>query len=682
MSIELITRINEVGANNLSSPSRNCLLLGKRIVGFGDDDTKILNYDRLYLANTGYNQPNYIEPIQLPAFSDGKSVLDYMKNLGFRVKYGQNNELKLTAPDTIIPNGSVTTLTFNNTPPAFSLLVSANAKGKITQNVSSSNAVVTGTILNVIYNTINGQTVGQIIISSVTGGTFSTTGNVTITSAINLTFPDPNGTDPIAMMAYWFYQTSLMLPQNIDGSPSAYISVLPQNASSITYSTTKAIAMNSPNSVTKIDDKTYDLLYDFETIGTSKIQIDENGNRYIKLKGAGLLPLSYINDNCKVIQNAITTNSKIEETSKSKKQSVTVANASGIYNGYSLNFIANQLIIHVINTNGSVFDTALAITISTTASPQNALQYLKGIDIRCVIPQYEITSKDYTQTHKDLFDELTVLNNGTQSLENHFLTFAVCGNISTLPPQMTNLGLTFNNPTYIFPQYPYLASFGDIQLNGSDENTKVGGASVACQVAYCIANQDLTSVNNEKSSIMGIELNLPVCSSANKPNFSYNQAWSKIAIEQGLLTLSPANTGNVVIDNSVTNQVYLPNTNVRSVEFQQAFVWSTVYLLRVVTAQVVITAITKTDNSGTKVISDKLLKDIQSALISEFQQLNNVGLLMNVALYASKITVYRNPNDPTIILIDAPAQIVPSLTAVLATINLYSASYNFNTQGA
>lgn len=672
MSITLITKVNEIGANNLSSPSRNCLLLGKRIVGLGSTPA---NYDRLYLANTGYNQPNYIEPIQLPAFSDGKSVLDYMKNLGFRVKYGQRNALILTAPDNVTPNGSITTLTFNTPPPQFSLLVSANAKGTITQGTASSNAIVTGTILNVIYNTINGQTVGQIIVSGITGGTFLTTGNVTITSSINLTFPDPNGTDPIAMMAYWFYQTALVQPQNIDGSPSAYISVLPQPASSIQYN--EPIAMNVPDVAPVMVGNTCDLKYNFTSITSDP----ENGNRYIEIKGAGLLPLSYINNSCIVLQANTSTESLSDESKKFKQANATTG-GSGVYNGYSIDFVAKQLIIHVINTT-SDFQVLGAITISVSDSPQNALQYLKGIDIRCAIPQYEITSKDYvTQTHKDLFDELAVLNNGAQSLENHFLTFAVCGNISTLPPQMTNLGLTFNNPTYIFPQYPYIASFGDVQLDGVDANTKVGGASIACQVAYCIANQDLTSVNNEKSSIMGIELNLPVCSSANKPNFSYNHAWSLIATEQGLLTLSPANTGNVVIDNSVTNQVYLPNTNVRSVEFQQAFVWCTVYLLRVVTAQVVITAITKTDNSGTKVISDKLLKDIQSALISEFQQLDNVGLLMNVALYASQITVYRDPNDPTIILIDAPAQIVPSLTAVLATINLYSASYNFNTQGA
>lgn len=668
MSIELITRINEVGANNLSSPSRNCLLLGKRIVGVGTP-TEILNYDRLYLANTGYNQPNYIEPIQLPAFSDGKSALDYMKNLGFRVKYGQKNVLVLTAPDTVIPNGSVTTLTFNNPPPQFSLLVSANAKGTITQNVGLI-PNFNGTILNVIYNTIDSQTVGQIIIS--TSDTFNITDNVTITSSINLTFPDPDGTDPIAMMAYWFYQTALVQPQNIDGSPSAYISVLPQPASSIQYDA--PIAMNKPDAITAIGTTNYDLAYNFTTISTDA----ENGNRYIAIKGIGLLPLSYINDGCKVIQNQPVA---VEEQTKNKKL-VADTVVSGIYNGFSIDYVAKKIIIHVISSSG-VFDAINAISISVSDSPQNALQYLKGIDIRCVVPQYEITSKDYvTQTHKDLFDELAVLNNGAQSLENHFLTFAICGNISTLPPQMTNLGLTFNDPTYIFPQYPYIASFGDVQLNGSDENTKVGGASIACQVAYCIANQDLTSVNNEKSSIMGIELNLPVCSSANKPNFSYNQAWSKIAIEQGLLTLSPANTGNVVIDNSVTNQVYLPNTNNRSIEYQQIFVWSTVYILRIVTAQVVITAITKTDNSGTKTISPKLLKDIQSALISEFQQLDNVGLLMNVALYASQINVYEDPNNATVILIDAPAQIVPSLTAVLATINLYSASYNFNTQGA
>lgn len=667
MSIELITRINEVGANNLSSPSRNCLLLGKRIVGFGTP-TEIKNYDRLYLANTGYNQPNYIEPIKLPAFSDGKSVLDYMKNLGFRIKYGQNNILVLTAPDIVTINGSVTTLTFNNPPPQFSLLVSANAKGTITQDVINNSSVLNGAILNIIYNTINNQIVGQIIIS--TSDIFTTTGNVTITSSINLTFPDPDGTDPIAMMAYWFYQTALVQPQNIDGSPSAYISVLPQSVSSIQYD--EPIVMNKPNSVTVIGTTNYDLAYNFDAIST------ENGNRYIAIKGIGLLPLSYINDDCQVIQ---TQPVAVEEQTKNKKLIADTV-ASGIYNGYSIDYVAKKIIIHVINSSG-VFDAINAISISVSDSSQNALQYLKGIDIRCVIPQYEITSKDYvTQTHKDLFDGLAVLNNGAQSLENHFLTFAVCGNISTLPPQMTNLGLTFNNPTYIFPQYPYIASFGDVQLNGKDENTKIGGASVACQVAYCIANQDLTSVNNEKSSIMGIELNLPVCSSANKPNFSYNQAWSQIATEQGLLTLSPANTGNVVIDNSVTNQIYLPNTNVRSVEFQQIFVWSTVYLLRVVTAQVVITAITKTDNSGTKTISPKLLKDIQSSLISEFQQLNNVGLLMNVALYANQINVYEDPNNPTVILIDAPVQIVPSLTAVLATINLYSASYNFNTQGA
>jgi hypothetical protein len=201
-------------------------------------------------------------------------------------------------------------------------------------------------------------------------------------------------------------------------------------------------------------------------------------------------------------------------------------------------------------------------------------------------------------------------------------------------------------------------------------------------VAYCIANQDLTSTNNEKSSIMGINLNLPVCSQANIPNFSYNNKFSNIAAEQGLLTLSPNNIGGVVIDKSVTNQIYLPNTNVRNMEFQQIFVWLTVYEIKKIVAETVEVVIIKSDNSGTKVISDLLLSQLQTAIISKFQILENVGLLMNVNLYASQITVTRDINNPTIILIDAPAQIVPSLTAVEATINLYSASYNFNTQGA
>jgi hypothetical protein len=661
MSFNFIQKINEIAPNNISSPSRNVLLLGKRLVG--------TNNGRVYLSQPMYDRPNYLEPIFLPSFSDGKSALDYMKKLGFRVKFGQTNTLQMTAPSKVETNGTIITLTWNVVPSKFSLLVSAQSKGTATQGS------INGNILGIGYNQINGQTVGQILLS--TAGVFNTTDPVNVVSFLNLIFPDPNETDPIACMCFWFYQTAILQPQNIDGSPSAVLSVLPQNATSASY--VDAVAMANPDSVVGND-----LLFNYTNIQTDPI----NGNQYIDIQGAGLLPLTYLNDFCKVIQDQTVptlSNDQLDKnnTKLKNKSDIGATLVSAIYNGYSIDTIAKKLIIHTLGTTGEAFNTTKAISISVSDVPQNVFGYLKNIDIRAVVPQYEIKSANYvTQTHVDIFDGIAGLNNGEQALENHFLTFAVCGNISTLPPQMTNLALNFNNYSYIFPQYPYVPSFGDIQLNGAEENTKVGASCVASQVAYCIANQDLTSTNNEKSSIMGINLNLPVCSQANIPNFSYNNKFSNIAAEQGLLTLSPNNIGGVVIDKSVTNQIYLPNTNVRNMEFQQIFVWLTVYEIKKIVAETVEVVIIKSDNSGTKVISDLLLSQLQTAIISKFQILENVGLLMNVNLYASQITVTRDINNPTIILIDAPAQIVPSLTAVEATINLYSASYNFNTQGA
>lgn len=661
MSINFLQKVNEIGANNVSSPSRNCLLLGKRLVGTTNS--------RVYLSKPMYDRPNYIEPITLPSFSDGKSALTYMKNLGFRVKFGQTNELEMTAPNSIEKNGTLTLLVWNVVPTKFSLLVTAQSQGTVSQG--SGLGMANGNIIAVGYRIKDGVTQGVITCS--TNDTFTINNIVTINSQLNLTFPDPNETDPIACMCFWFYQTAILQPQNIDGAPTAIISVLPQNATSASY--VDAIAMTKPDSVVGND-----LFYNYTDIQTDTV----NGNQYIDIVGAGLLPLTYLNSSCLVQQNqtALSNDVDKEEKKKVNKNNDNAIVVSAIYNGYSIDTVAKKLIIHTLGATGGVFNTTSAISVTVGDEPQTVFGYLKGIDIRAVVPQYEIASSDYiTQTHTDIFDGVAVLNNGTQALENHFLTFAICGNISTLPPQMTNLALNFNNYSYIFPQYPYIPSFGDIQLDGITNSTKVGASCVACQVAYCIANQDLTSTNNEKSSIIGINLNLPVCSQANTPNFSYNNMWSNIAVEQGLLTLSPNNIGGVVIDKSVTNQVYLPNTNVRNIEFQQIFVWSTVYEIKKVVAETVEVVIMKTDNSGTKVISNLLLVQIQKAIISKFQQLENVGLLMNVKLYASQITVTRDISNPTIILIDAPAQIVPSLTAVEATINLYSASYDFNTQG-
>ncbi len=239
--------------------SKQVLLLGQRETS-GD----------LILATNGFPQPNYYDPILLPSFSNGVSALNYLANYGIQFSMGIDFVLSLPAPTTVTSSNSLTTLTWSIIPSGFTQLVGFALSGTLSQaspssvngNVYSAR-IITGVATLVVYGTVAFVTAG------------SSGGVLTLTGVNNVNYPDPDATDPIALMVWDFYQTALSAFNSPNGAPAAYISILTDRDNTINPVSTP-IVLGNPTAVTTGTTST--LTYPTSTGGLGYLPTTSLGN--------------------------------------------------------------------------------------------------------------------------------------------------------------------------------------------------------------------------------------------------------------------------------------------------------------------------------------------------------------------------------------------------------------------
>lgn len=248
-------------ANTAGSESKNVLLIGQRITN-----------GVLTLSTNGFAQPNYYVPFLLPAFQNGDAALNWLTNYGLVSTTGVAFTLGLPAPDVVTKIGSVTQVTWNTIPTNFIALTGFALSGTLSQ--LSVNAAVR-----------SAQIIAGTAVMTVTGApAFVEAGDsgavMTLAGINNIPYPDPNASDPIALMVWDFYQTYLSASSSAEGSPAAYISILSDRDSTVNADLAP-INLVAPVSVTAPDAGFQTLTYPATAGGLGYLPTTAYGNTIV-----------------------------------------------------------------------------------------------------------------------------------------------------------------------------------------------------------------------------------------------------------------------------------------------------------------------------------------------------------------------------------------------------------------
>lgn len=603
--------------------SKNVLLIGQRNTS-----------GELSLTQNGFMQPNYYIPFLLPNFPDGKSALAYLKNYGINSKMGIDFSLTFPAPDSLITSAGVTTLVWDTVPPNFSDLLQFVLTGVVSQGAI--NATVRNAMISAGKANLNVNGTPAFVLSGDTGG------NVTLTGVNNINYPDPNATDPIALMVWDFYETALSAFSSPNGSPQAYISILSDRDNSITPSST-AIALPAPDAVTVNADDTVTLSFNYTDLSD--------------LTGFGYLPTTVFGD-----------------TSLTQATS----NATGTFQGFTVTPESSGGVAKItLSDVTGTFNTTdvLSVVLDNTVS---LYDYLNTIQLYAAVQQFPInTLNDINVTHKDFFDLIAKINLPSEVLNNHFGTYAMAGNLTILPSQAATLP-NANDPYKILISYPYVYKFGDVPYENTDNN--VAGGRIASAVSYMLSNGDapfpplmLTTINH-----------LPVSSSSNLTKYSSApNGTGNIAAEQGWIPLAPNNSNQVQLLQSITSLTTIPNTNVEDIEFRYTHVWDCIRYIKFQVAQLYKRISVLPNNQGSALLSNNFITSFREGIKSILFVAESLNIVQNVAAYQNQVIVRTDAAVPSQVDAYIPSQIIPQLNGANIMVNVFSALYQFQTnQGA
>lgn len=598
--------------STIGTTTKNCLLIGQRITS-----------GTLIPASGGNPQPNYYEPILLPSFPDGTSALQYLAQFGIQYTLGINFSLSLPAPSTVTVANNLTTLTWATVPANFLQLTGFALSGTLSQTTPSvvngniySAKVISGVATIVVYGSVTYSTVG---------------GLLTLSGVNNVNYPDPELSDPIALMVWDFYQTALTASTSADGVPAAYISILSNRDVTISPVATP-IVLGDPSAVTTGTTST--LTYPIATVGL------------------GYLPTTSLG--ATTVTQAIT-------------------NATGTFDGYVIS--GSNVIITVTGVTGT-FTTAESVSI-VLDSAQNAFSYLDNIDLYAAIMQFPIDNiTDITTTYADFYDGVLFLNQANQVLNKHYLTYGIAGNITSLPTQAALLPAP-NTQYSVLVTYPYVYKFGNIPY---DNNTgDVASGRVASSVTYMLANGDTPFPPLTATTIP----HLPVSSVWKTTSYSNAQEGTgDIAINQGWLPLAPNSNGIVSLLESNTTLITIPSTNIPDVEFRYTHIWDCIRWIKREVAVLFESISVLPDNAGTALISPGFLGQFKQGILGVLTTAQNLGVIENLALYKNLVEVTQDPLLPNQVDAYIPCQIIPQLNGANIVINVFSSLIQFNQQGA
>lgn len=598
----------------VGSTSKQVLLCGQRTTN-----------GTLTLATNGFAQPNYYIPLLLPSFSDGVAALIYLKNYGIKSSMGINFSLTLPAPTAVISSNSLTTLTWASIPSGFSQLtgfaltgtLSQSSPGSLSATVYSAQ-IISGVATLIVYGTV------AFVDSGDSGGV------LTLAGVNNINYPDPNATDPIALMVWDFYQSSLSAFKSPNGVPAAYISILSDRDTTINPVST-GIVLGDPSAVTT--GATSTLTYATSTAGL------------------GYLPTTTLGA------------STVTQATSA---------ATGTFAGYIVD--GSNVIITVTNVTGT-FDTSHAVTVSLD-NTVNAFGYLDGINLYSSVLQFPILSlTSITTTYADFYNGINLINQPNQVLNQHFFTYGIGGNVTSLPSAAAALPHP-NNQEYILVTYPYVAQFGDVPYENTAGNVAAG--RIASAVAYMLANGDAPY-----PPLMTATINhLPVSSLSATTSYSGAQNGSgDIAVGEGWLPLAPNSSGVVSFLESVTTLITIPNTSTPDVEFRYTHIWDCVRYLKQQVAQLFSIISVLPNNQGSALISPSFTRQFTQGIYQILYTGQNLGIVENVALYQNLVTVTQDQTNPNQVDVYIPAQIIPQLNGANVLINVFS-SLNTFSQGA
>lgn len=578
----------------------------------------------LFVAQSGYPQPNYYVPLELPTFADGTSALNYMKKLGFQVNLGFGFDLALPTPDAIIPQGALTIVQWNSVPTNFTQLTGFDLSGTLSQLLVNADVKLAQII------TVSMTQKAQLIVYGTPA--FTTSNPMGLTGVNNVVYPDPITTDPICCMVWDFYQTALSAPNSALGSPTALISVVSDRDPSITPVATP-IALVDPVTALSVSGVTQ------LTYPTSAANL-------------GYLPTT--------AWGATTVTQA-------------VSNATGTYGGYTID--GSTVTIYVTDVTGS-FDltNTISIVLDNTINGGSEV-YLNNINLNSAVLQYPIVDEtSVTSTHADFYAVVDRLNTGNNVLQKNYGTFGIAGNVTSSPANAANLP-DINNSNDIFVTYPYYPKFGNIPYENSTNNVAAG--RFASAVAYMLANQDAPFPALTDALIT----HLPVATNWQTTSYSASAGGTgDQAVDEGWLPMAPNSLGQVRFLQSVTSLTTIPNTNIIDNEFRYTHVWQCVRVIKRAIAQLFVTCSTLPDNQGTAILSPAFLEQFKSGIMNALNFLQNQQVIQNLALYKDLITVTIDLTDPTQVDVYVPAQIIPQLNGGSALIKIFSASItNFNT---
>jgi len=587
-----------------SNTSKQVLLFGQRITE-----------GVLTPASNGNTQPNYYIPWVLPSFKTGNEALAYLNTYGIKSQIGYNFTLILPQPTAINSVLGNTVLTWSTVPYGFTQLTDFNLSGTLTQGILSGSATIA-----TINNGVASLTIQNIVAFSTSGG------NMTLTGVNNVQYPDPNETDPIALMVWDFYQTALSAASSANGVPNAILSITSDRETSITAVATP-IVLGAPDEI-NIETEETTVIYPENTVGLGYLPTTAYGNTIVS-------------------QNA----------------------ASGIYGGYSIQ--NGNVVISITDVTGTfIVSDPISIVLDNTI---NAYTFLDGVDIHSSVLQFPINNAtNISTTHADYYNGNTLINEPAEANNGHYFTYAIAGNITSLPNQVNNLPIA-NDQTKILVTYPYVQKFGNIPYDNTNSN--VASGRIASCVAYMLANGDAPYPPLMLSRIN----HLPVSSVASTTSYSIAQnSTGNAAVTRGWLPLAPNSNNVVQFLQSNTTLTTLPGTNVPDIEFRYTHIWDCVRDLKRNIAQYFQIIRILPDNAGSALISPSFLTTFKNGIVSILYTAQTAGVVQNVALYADLVTVTQDPDNPNQVDAYVPSQIIPQLNGANILINVFSSLYQFN----
>lgn len=617
----LVINTSLVAGATDSNPNKAVLLCGQRITN-----------GVLSLSKNGLMQPNYYSPIKLPSFQSGDAALKLMSDLGLKYKMGIIFSITLPAPDHVAVASGVTQLSWDTPPTYFNSLVGFALSGNLSQSAINGDVRSAEITNGVATLYLSGQPA------------FVTSGNLgaimTLSGLDNVPYPDPNESDPICLMVWDFYETYKSADTSTDGSPFAYISILSDLDSNSSPDPTP-IALPKPTSVAVNADNSVSLIYQYANIS--------------ELTNFGYLPTTNFGET-QVKQGAV----------------------FGTYNGFTINQTASggTAIINVQDVTGTFLDSAPVNLVLDNTS--DVFTYLDGVQLHNAVLQFPVkTISDIQIKYDAFFSQVKELNKSNEILNEHYFTYGIAGNVSSLPVNAGSLPSP-NYEGYILVTYPYSTKFGYIPYDNTQGNVASGRISAA--VSYLLANGDTPYPALALSMINHIPT--PPSDVALSTSYSAQPGGSgDVAIQQGWLPLVPikGQSAGVQLLQSNTTLITLPGTTVPDVEFRFTHIWDCVRWLRYEVAQLFKKIIVLPNNRGRANISPLFITQFKAGILSILEQGEQKGVLENTEKYQILVKVVQNPDDPNGVAVTVPSQIIPQINSAVVDIVVFSSEYNFNT---